>query len=344
MKNYSKNKSLQVSIVIPCRNEEKFIGACLDSIIANDYPKDKLEIIVVDGMSADETRNVIERYSNKHQFIRILDNTKKIIPAAMNIGIKNAHGEVVMKMDGHATYELEYISKCVRYLNEYNADNVGGIWNVIPRVNTPTSNAIAEVLKQPLGSGNAYIKIGADVPRWTDCVSFGCFRKEIFEQIGLFNENLVRASDMDFNKRIKKNGGKILLVPDIVTNYYCDADFKSSWKHNFSDGVWTTHVLKFGSWAFSLRHLVPLLFVLSLIVSALLSLIFPPFLWLFLLIIGAYCLTTIIASAKIIIYSKEKNIRYLFLFPTAFFVRHFAHGIGALYGLIKPKKRVVENG
>lgn len=208
----------------------------------------------------------------------------------------------------------------------------------MPRVNTPTSNAIAEVLKQPLGSGNAYIKIGADGPRWTDCVSFGCFRKEIFEKIGLFNENLVRASDMDFNKRIKKNGGKILLVPDIVTNYYCDADFKSSWKHNFSDGVWTTHVLKFGSWAFSFRHLVPLLFVMGLSGSALLSLIFRPFLWLFEVVVGIYFLAIIVASVKIIINGKEKKFKDLFLLPTAFFIRHFAHGLGALYGIIKPKK------
>ncbi|MFA6375892.1 MAG: glycosyltransferase family 2 protein [Candidatus Paceibacterota bacterium] len=327
-----------VSVVIPCRNEEKFIGACLDSIIINDYPKDKLEILVVDGISNDRTRKILEKYSKECRYIKILDNLKKIIPVAMNIGIGNAKGEIIMKMDGHATYQKNYVSRCVEYLNEYSADNVGGIWKIVPRENTPISKAIALALSGRFGSGDAYIKIGSKKPRWSDSVSFGCFKKGIFKKIGLFNEKLIRGSDMDFNKRIKKAGGKILLVPDIVTNYYADANFKSSWRHNYSDGFWTTHVLKFGSNAFSVRHLIPLFFVLNLILSALLSFVFFPFLWLFLSIIGAYSLASIVASANILVHTRQKDARYLFLLPAAFLIRHTAHGIGALFGLIIPRR------
>ena len=116
-----------VSIIIPCRNEEKFIGKCLDSIIGQDYPKENLEILVIDGMSEDGTRKNIEKYTEQHSFIKLLDNPRKITPCALNIGIKNAKGKIILWMSAHNSYEKDYVSKCVKYSKEYNADNVGGI-------------------------------------------------------------------------------------------------------------------------------------------------------------------------------------------------------------------------
>ena len=117
---------LFVSIIIPCRNEEKYIGKCLQSIIEQNYPKDNLEVLVVDGMSEDRTREIVENYSQKYSFIKLFDNPKKFTPFGLNIGIKEAKGEIIMRMDAHAGYEKDYISKCVRYLENYDADNVGG--------------------------------------------------------------------------------------------------------------------------------------------------------------------------------------------------------------------------
>ena len=130
------NPQILVSVIIPCRNEEKFIGKCLDSVIANDYLKDNLEILVIDGMSDDKTREILKDYSQKYNFIRMIDNPKKFTPFALNIGVKNAKGEIIIRLDAHSIYNKDYISKCIKYLKEYEVDNVGGIWKIMPSEKT----------------------------------------------------------------------------------------------------------------------------------------------------------------------------------------------------------------
>jgi cellulose synthase/poly-beta-1,6-N-acetylglucosamine synthase-like glycosyltransferase len=322
----------RLSIIIPCRNEERFIARCLDSIIANDYPKDRLEVLVVDGMSEDRTREIVEAYARQYCFVRLLDNPGKIPSAAFNRGVAAASGDIVMLMSSHSTYPKDYISKCVKYLEEYEADNVGGVLKVVPGAGTAIARGIAVALSHPFGSGNAYVKVGSEEPRWADTAAFGCYRKEVFERIGPFNENLAGSSDLDFNKRLKAAGGKILLVPEIVINYYADPDLKAFWWHNFSDGVWATYVLKFRSKAFSWRHWVPLAFVSSLIGSAAVGAVFPPALWLCLAIGGFYGLVNVGVSTAIAV--CERDVRYLWTLPIVFATRHLAHGVGALWGLI----------
>lgn len=322
-----------VSIIIPCRNEEKFIAGCLDSVIANDYPKDKLEVLVIDGMSDDETREIIGRYTKQYPFIKLLDNLKKIVPYALNIGIRSAKGEIIMRMDAHATYEKDYISKCVKYLDEYNADNVGGIWKIIPRKDTFTGSAIALVLSCPFGIGNAYYRFVDKEPRWVDTVPFFCHKKGVFEKIGLFNENLIYSQDMEFNVRLKKAGGKILLAPDIISYYYTRSDFRSFCKHNWRNGVWAIYPIKFTNYLpVKLRHLVPLIFVSGLIITFVLSFSIPVSLWLFLLVVFSYLLINIYFSSKIAI--REKDFGYLFIMPVIFVSLHVTYGLGSLWGLL----------
>ena len=324
-----------VSIIIPCRNEEKFIGKCLDSIIVNDYPKDKVEVLVVDGMSEDGTRALVQRYIQRYPFIRLLDNHKKIIPTAMNIGIKNAGGEIIMKIDSHSTYERDYISKCVRYLNEYNADNVGGIIIALPRNNTIMGKAIVLTLSCPFGVGNSYFRIGtgSESPMWSDTAFSGCYRREVFDRIGLYDENIARSEDIAINSRLRRSGGKILLVPEIVSYYYARSKFGEFCKHNFDNGFWITYPLKYSRVLFSWRHLVPLVFVSSLIGSAALSVFSQIFLWLFLFILGSYALTNVYFSIKIT--AQEKDFRYLFAMPLTFAALHIGYGMGSLWGLLK---------
>lgn len=320
-----------VTMIVPCRNEVKFIGGCLNSIIANSYPKDRLEVLVVDGMSQDGTRAIVASYEEKYPFVRLLDNSKKIIPAAVNIGIRHANGAIIMKIDAHSSYPKDYISKSVEFLTKFDADNVGGILKIKPREETTIARAIALVLSHPFGSGSAYVKIGAKEPRWADTASFGCYRKEVFQEIGLWNESLAGSSDMDFNSRLRRNGGKILLVPEIVTDYYADPDLKSFWKHNFADGVWATYVLKFGSSGWSCRHWVPLCFVSGIIACALLWAMLPELGWLFPGVLGAYVVANLGASVNISI--RERHPSYILILPMVFISRHIAHGLGALLGL-----------
>ena len=324
-----------VTIVIPCRNEEKFIGKCLDSIIANDYPKDRIEALVIDGMSQDRTREIIKGYASRYPFIKLLDNPKKITPAALNTGIRNTKGEIIMRMDAHATYETDYIKKCVLASQKYSADNVVGIWKILPRGKGFIDKAIVSALSSSFGVGNAKYRTGScKQPEWVDTGAYGCYKKDIFKKIGQFNEKLIHSQDMEFNLRLKRAGGKTLLVPDAVVYYYARTDFISFCKYNFRNGVWAILPFKYTSimpvlW----RHLVPLVFVSSLIGSAILSFFSPIFLYLLLLISTPYLLISIFFSCKIA--SKEKNLRYLFLMPVIYASLHISYGLGSLIGLIR---------
>ncbi|MDO8601094.1 MAG: glycosyltransferase family 2 protein [bacterium] len=304
-----------VSIIIPCRNEELFIGKCLESIIQQDFPKENLEVLVIDGSSGDRTQGIVREFASKYPFIRLLENPQKFTPFGLNIGIKASQGEIIIRMDSHAGYEREYVSKCVKYLRESGADNVGGIIKTLPVKNTLPARAIAKVLSHPFGAGGSYFRIGSEEPRWVDTVFGGCYKREVFDKIGLFNEKMLRSQDIELNKRLIKAGGKILLHPDIVAYYYPQAEFWKFFEHNFTDGFWTIYPLKFKVRFFSWRHLMPLFFVLTL----------PLGIW-------PYIPISLFFSAKI---ALKEDLRYFFILPFVFFNRHFAYGLGSLWGMIR---------
>jgi glycosyltransferase involved in cell wall biosynthesis len=324
-----------ISIIIPCRNEESFIGRCLDSILVNDYPREFLEILVVDGMSDDQTRAIVHGYIQRYSWIRILDNPKTITPCALNIGIATAKGEVIMRMDAHSTYDREYISQCVQSMDQYQADNVGGVWKIMPRNNTLIDKAVTMSLSHRFGIGNAHYRMeDSKEPRWVDTVPFFCYKKEVFQKIGLFNEKLARGQDMEFNLRLKHARGRTLLVPHIVSYYYARSDMKSFVRHNWSNGVWAilpflyTDVMPI-SW----RHLVPLLFVSGVLGSAALAPLLPLGIW-FLMGIGImYFAANFSASVQVALRQKEP--RYLLLMPFVFGALHFSYGLGSLWGLVR---------
>ena len=321
-----------VSVLIPCRNEERYIARCLESILANDYPKERMEILVVDGKSGDQTREIVKGYEERYQQVRLVDNPQKNIPAAMNVGIRSAKGDTVLKMDAHSTYQSSHVRLCVEYQEKYGAENVGGVWRMMPGSSTAMAQCIVLCMAHRFGSGNAKIKVGTTQPTWTDSVAFGCFKKELFSRIGLFDERLKGGSDMDMNMRIRAAGGRILLVPEIVVNYSADATLKKFWKHNFADGVWTSYVVKFGRKASSWRHWVPAAFVSSLFVTLALFSVWPFFLRVTMGIVGVYAATSLAISTQIAI--RERKPKQFFLLPAVFAIRHVAHGLGTLFGLI----------
>lgn len=319
-----------VSIIIPSRNEEKFIGKCLESIIVNDYPKDKLEILVVDGMSNDWTREIVQEYADKYLWVKLIDNPKRIVPTAMNIGIKNASGNIIIRMDAHNVYDKSYISKCVKYLNDYNVDNVGGICITLPGDNTVIAESIALALSHPFGVGNAYYRIGLKEPKFVDTVPFGCYKKEVFEKSGLFDEDLIRNQDDEFNMRLIKNGGKILLVPEIVSYYYARDSISKLWKMYFQYGYFKPLVCQKVGAILTWRQLVPALFVGSLITSGVLSVFFKSFLIVSLFIIFSYLIANVSFSLSA---AFKKGLKYLFTLPIVFATLHISYGVGYLKGI-----------
>jgi lipopolysaccharide/colanic/teichoic acid biosynthesis glycosyltransferase/GT2 family glycosyltransferase len=327
----NKEQAPSVAVIIPCRNEAAFIGRCLGSIVANLYPVDRLDILVVDGVSQDGTRAVVEKIVESHPHIRLIENPAGTIPAAMNLGIRRSCSQVVMKVDAHSTYPRDYIEACVRHLFAYPADMVGGVCSITPRNGTFMAEAIAAALSHRFASGNAYIKIGAGEPRWADAAAFGCWRRETLENLGLFDERLAGSSDMDLNRRLRSGGGRILLVPQIQVTYYADPDLKSFWTHNFSDGVWTTYVLKFGKHASSWRHWIPFAWVVVLGALGMGMFLDSRFAWALAVAGASYALVNLTVCAQLAV--RRKKLRYLGTLPIVFAVRHFAHGCGAIYGL-----------
>jgi glycosyltransferase involved in cell wall biosynthesis len=321
-----------VSVILACRNEQKYIARCLDSILANDYPKDRVEVLVVDGMSEDGTREIVKKYAKLHSALRLLDNPLGSFPAAMNAGIRNSCGSLIVVAGAHSLYQSDHISACVRIHRKSGAENVGGALRVEPGAEGPLARAIATTLASRFGSGNSYVRIGVQEPMWADTAAFGCYRRELFDKVGMFDERLLGSSDLDLNRRIRSEGGRILLDPKIVVRYFADSTWATFARHNFADGFWVTYVLKFGSKAWSWRHWVPLVFLASLFCTVALSFAWHSSVWVFLTILGAYVVTDIGVSVAMAI--RERRVEYMLLLPATFAVRHFAHGFGASFGLL----------
>ncbi len=261
----------RVSIILPCRNEAKYIARCLDTILATTYPHDLLELLVVDGRSDDATRDIVRGFAERHPWIRLLDNPGKVVPAALNLGIQAASGEIIVRVDAHALYPPEYLPRLVEALETTGADNVGGPVIVLPSGKGPRSRAVAIALAHPFGIGNSWFRIGSSEPRWVDTVPYGGWRRTTFEKIGMFDEDLVRDQDEEFNYRLQANGGRLLLLPGAASYYYARPTPKLMGRMIYQYGYFKPLVaMKLGRVA-TLRQLAPPLFVLLLLGGALVA-------------------------------------------------------------------------
>ena len=251
-----------VSVILPVRNEEKRIKGCLEAISNQSYPKEKMEVLIIDGMSEDRTRQLISPFG----FI-IIDNPKKAIASACNIGIKNAKGDIIVRVDARVRIPKDYIRRCVKILLETGADNAGGKQEVVSG-SSLVQEAAAYADKSPFGRGNNQRESG-----WVNTVYLGCFRKEIFEKVGLFDEDpLTIPEDTDMDTRIIKSGGRIYFDNRIIS-YYCPRDnFKDLWKLYFVyGGAAASYFIKHKK--LSLRKSAPILLLPVALFLVLLSLL-----------------------------------------------------------------------
>lgn len=319
-----------LSVICPIYNEEKYIAKCIHSILAQDYPKDDLEVIFVDGMSFDRTREIVAEYSAKYPFIRLIDNPDRIVPPAMNIGIKASDGDIIVRLDAHAVFPQNYLSELVNNLRELNADNVGGVCRTLPINDTPVCRSIAYVLSSSFGMGNSHFRIGADSIKEVDTVPFGCFKRDLFERIGYFDEELTRNQDDEFNGRIIKNGGKIFLLPDLVIDYFARDTVAKVYKMFYQYGLFKPLVNKKLGQPATVRQFFPLLFVLGLVLGPLTFLISSAFIWLYLGVLLVYLTLAAIFSLK-----ESRSLKEVLIKIWVYFVVHFAYGWGYINGIIK---------
>ena len=319
-----------ISVICPIYNEERDIGKWIESIMRQNYPKEDMEVLFVDGMSTDRTRAIIAGYLPRCPYVRVLDNPKRIVPPALNIGIRAAKGEVIVRLDAHAIYPKNYFSVLVRKLNELGADNVGGVCRTLPVRDTPVCRAIAMALSSSFGMGNSYFRIGATKEMCVDTVPFGCFRREVFDKIGLFDEELVRNQDDEFNGRIVKNGGKIYLIPSLVIDYYARDTVGKVRKMFYQYGLFKPLVNKKLGTPATLRQFFPLCFVAGLIVGGVLSLFFKAVAWLYLCVIALYLLLAFVFALK-----ETRKMREMLILVGVFFTIHVSYGWGYLRGIWK---------
>lgn len=317
-----------VSVVMPVFNESKFIDACVDSLLQQDYPLDSMEWIFVDGGSTDNTRELLLRRCKEHpQLIKVLDNPDKTVPYAMNIGIAESRGEVIVRLDAHAEYATNYISQCVAVLEEIGADNVGGVATTKSR--GYIGGVIAKMLSSKFGVGNSQFRTDGN-DGFVDTVPFGAFRREVFEKWGGYDERLTRNQDNEMNYRIRSNGGKIYLSKRIRFSYYCRDSVGGIAKMAIQNGTWNVITMKLCPGSMGVRHFVPLAFVLSLVLLPPLGWLFAPFRFVLLFELLAYLILDVVFSAQAADRAKDFVI-LLVLFP----IFHITYGIGSLCGIWK---------
>jgi succinoglycan biosynthesis protein ExoA len=326
-----------ISVIVLCRNEKDFIARCLDSLIANDYPKDRFEVLVADGMSQDGTRGIVESYSQKHAFLKLVDNPKKIPATAANEGIKVARGDLVMIAGAHAVYPSDYVSKCVAYSQSHpEADNVGGVRGTEPRDKTIMGNSIAYVSSHYFGAGTAAYHRGGSAPIWVESVWGGCYRRDIFGRVGLYNESLVVGEDREFNQRLRGLGGKVLLAPEIKCTYYARSNVLEYCRWALRMGFWPFYAGRLvGRPLWSLRNFVPLAFVASLALSLAASWWTPAGWFILGAVLSTYILMSLTSSAALVI--RERDLCYFLVVPFVFGVTHILYGFGSIYGLLRPR-------
>ena len=322
-----------VSVILPIYMEEKYIDKCIHSILEQDYPKDKLELIFVDGMSPDRTREIIASYSQKYPFIHLIDNPKKVVPYALNKGIKYSKGDVIVRLDGHCSYPENYLSLLVGYLYELNADNVGGVWHTLPASETTECYAIAIGSSHPFGVGGSEHKIGSKEIKQTDTVPFGCYKREVFDRIGMFDEDLTRNQDDEFNARLINNGGKIYIIPELVINYTSRDSMTKMRKMYYQYGLFKPLANKKLGAPATIRQFFPGLFLAGLVIGGILSCFSKWILYAYLAVLAVYFGIGLYIGLKSAIKYKKPG---LFLYmPYTFLNIHLSYGIGYFTGLYK---------
>lgn len=321
-----------VSVVMPVYNEERYIGKCMESLLEQDYPKERMEWIFVDGMSQDRTVEILKEYQAQYpQLIVVLTNKDKTVPYAMNIGIGQAKGDFIVRLDAHAEYDRDYISKCIQCLKDTGADNVGGI--AITKGRGFVGGCIAKMLSSKFGVGNSQFRTFGE-SGYVDTVPFGAFRREVFDKYGGYDVRLTRNQDNEMNYRIRKNDGKIYLSKDIHLTYYCRDTISGLCDMAMKNGQWNVITMKLCPGSMGIRHFVPLAFVLSVVCLLLLALLSPVFLYILLLELAAYCILDAIFSIKSAETVKEFCLLFI-LFP----VFHAAYGTGSIKGILMLLKR-----
>ena len=324
----------EVAIVIPTLNEERFISRCLNSIIKQTFEFEKMDVMIIDGGSNDNTKDIVAEYQKSHQNIRFIENKKKIQSVAFNIGFKKSTAPYIIRLDAHAEYDSKYISLCIENLKQdEKRGNVGGRCNILPFNQSLWAQTNAILNHSRFGIGGAAFRVSNEAHN-TDSVPFGAFPRKIIEEIGGMREDLPRGEDNEYNSRIRKAGYKIFFDPNIISSYFARPTLGASCKQMYANGNSIGYLYYIDREAIGIRHLVPLLFVVSGLFSIIISVLWSPFCYVFCGGLALYIIADAIAS----IMGAKDNVKCTLPLFILFFCVHVSYGMGTIAGLIKGLK------
>ncbi len=332
---------MRVAVVIPCKNEEHYIEKCVRSILNSNYDIQLIDIYVCDGLSTDKTPDIVKRLSEEHQQVHLLINHAQTTPQGLNLGLKTATNDLKIILGAHSEVDPNFIAENVKAIQQ--DASIGCAGGIIKNVfENKTSEIIGAAMSSPFGVGNAHFRTGGK-EGFVDTVAFGAYRKEIFDDIGYFDEELVRNQDDEFNFRLIKNGYKIFLSPKIISLYYVRASYQKLFRQYYQYGYWKVFVNKKHQTVTSVRQLIPLFFVLFLIFGSLLSLFSSYLLALFLFTLSLYLILGLYFANKV------SSTQQIFSVLFTFVILHISYGSGYLKGLIdfillnkQPQKKSME--
>lgn len=314
-----------VSVILAVRNEARWIVKTLNAIAEQDYPSDRLEVLIAEGRSEDDTPELLDAFISGKSSFRRIDNPGKIVASGLNAAIRHSKGDIIVRVDGHTLIEKDYVSQCVNALEETGADNVGG------RMNSSGSNWQSRTLSlaasSPFGIGNAHFHYSRE-RRWVDTVYLGAWRRSTLIKYGLFDEELVRNQDDELNYRIRAGGGKILLTPEIRSRYAARGSFRAAFSQYFQYGFWKVRVLQKHFRQMKLRQFIPGIFVAVLLVLSVLALFFEGARGMLALLALIYLTAALAAAVRL-----RPGFVSLISLPAAFFILHTAYGLGFWTGL-----------
>jgi len=324
-----------ITVAITCYNEEKYIEGCLRSVLAFNKPEgEDIEILVVDGMSEDRTRQIVKELQKEFSEVQLIDNQERYQVYGINLAIDKARGKFLAWLGAHAVYPKDYLTVLYQTSLRSKADNVGGILKTLPGSSSYSGHLVQAISTHRFGVGSSGFRVGQRKEKYADTVPFGFFKLETLKEIGKFDERLIRCQDYELNKRIIKQGGKILVNPEVQVEYFNQPSMgKYIKKQIFIQGPYNPYAWYIARHSFNFRHAVSAVFTGSMLIAIVLSFFF---LWARIVLFGVMGLYFFLA----LISSVQQAIRYkkpldILVLPFGFLAFHVSHGLGVLLGVTK---------
>jgi succinoglycan biosynthesis protein ExoA len=319
-----------VTIIMPVRDEAAFIARSLGAVVAQDYPPERVEIVVADGMSTDGTREIVASFQVRRARLRLVDNPGRIAATGLNAALRVARGEVIVRVDGHCEIAPDYVRRCVECLRREQVEGVGGPIETVGQ--TLTACAIAAAMSSSFGVGGAAFRTVKDRRMFVDSIAFPAYTRRAIEHAGLFDEELIRNQDDEYNYRLRALGARLLLAPEIRSRYYSRGTLASLRRQYFQYGYWKVRVMQKHPRQMRARQFAPPVFVAALLLLGAVSPFFGAARFALAAVACAYVAANLCAA---VLTARKDGWRLLPLLPATFATLHLAYGCGFLFGLVK---------